>query len=382
MIRVFILVIVTLGMAHFDSATNAAFAQQQGSIVSTNSISSNLIVGQENEVNSSRGEVAEPNETEPLEPATDSDHGSDWSLTPLNVIIIVANIVGLILMIAVGVLLFRKPQLLAFTRRANGVQISLAFCILIWYFILGPGVGFEIAKRCNLLPTEGTSLTLRLLALRSWLGYFVMVPIPVVLCFGLQQARLRSDWKDLTEPTNAAALATAADNRPRSWLASIGVGLAGAGIIFPIVLMTNTVSRAIHMWYTDAVPEQIAHDTLALLHRANADGNSIWVTLVILSVTVGAAFFEEVLYRGTLQTLIARLTRSQWLAILFASLIFASRHIPVANAEVLPGLFVLSAGMGFAYVRTGRLITPIIIHVLFNAMNIAMMYLFTSPVGG
>jgi len=54
-----------------------------------------------------------------------------------------------------------------------------------------------------------------------------------------------------------------------------------------------------------------------------------------------------------------------WLAIVFASLLFAMIH----PGWMRPGIFVLSLGLGYIYERTGNLWAAITMHALFNSIS-------------
>ena len=93
------------------------------------------------------------------------------------------------------------------------------------------------------------------------------------------------------------------------------------------------------------------------------------VYLTVLAVTV-APFAEELLFRGIL--LPALLKRAApWSAIVFVSLFFAGLHLHVP--AVVP-LFVLAMAFSLAYVATGSLLVPMIMHALFNAVSLAVLF--------
>ena len=46
--------------------------------------------------------------------------------------------------------------------------------------------------------------------------------------------------------------------------------------------------------------------------------------------------------------------------------------VGAADWQGLPSLFVLSLGLGWIFTKTGRLIAPIIVHMLFNGFNLLM----------
>ena len=91
------------------------------------------------------------------------------------------------------------------------------------------------------------------------------------------------------------------------------------------------------------------------------------IAVIFFAIVIGPVF-EEVLFRGMLQSMIKGYLRRPWLAIMMTSVIFATHH-PWMH---WPGIFVLSAGMGYAYEKSGSLFRPIFIHVLFNAMSVTV----------
>ncbi len=91
-------------------------------------------------------------------------------------------------------------------------------------------------------------------------------------------------------------------------------------------------------------------------------------TLIIFAAVVMAPIGEEIFFRGMMQSMLRRYLRRPWLAIVIASVMFASVHFPVP--ESLPALFALAIALGYSYERTGRLYAPIMIHALFNTVMI------------
>jgi membrane protease YdiL (CAAX protease family) len=92
---------------------------------------------------------------------------------------------------------------------------------------------------------------------------------------------------------------------------------------------------------------------------------SLRVLMFVFLVLI-APIFEEMLFRGILQSVIRGLTPRPWAAIVITSVFFAVSH-PLTH---LPALFVLSCCMGYAYEKSGSLLRPIFIHILFNAANV------------
>ncbi len=88
---------------------------------------------------------------------------------------------------------------------------------------------------------------------------------------------------------------------------------------------------------------------------------------VLISAVVIAPIFEEMIFRGLFQTMLRSLTGKTWLSIIITSVFFVLTH---ENPEHWPALFVLSAGMGYSYEKSGSLFRPIFIHAFFNATSV------------
>jgi len=129
------------------------------------------------------------------------------------------------------------------------------------------------------------------------------------------------------------------------------------------------------------------HDLLQILGEAHDPPIKF---AIIASAIVLAPMFEEMLFRGFLQSAtLAALNRwsdsrdraprgrtnaatpgwLKWLAIVLASIAFTAVH---QHLWLMPPIFVLSLCLGYVYERTNNLWAPITIHALFNAASTAL----------
>ena len=96
---------------------------------------------------------------------------------------------------------------------------------------------------------------------------------------------------------------------------------------------------------------------------------------VKLAVSIFAIFvvpiFEELTFRGLLQTTLRNFNTKPWPAIFITSAIFTILH----PAMHWPALFVLAVCLGYAYEKKGSLFRPIFIHMIFNAISITATWL-------
>jgi membrane protease YdiL (CAAX protease family) len=162
--------------------------------------------------------------------------------------------------------------------------------------------------------------------------------------------------------------------RPLSQVKAAAVGAGALLLFWPMLSLVAFVATALVLMIRGEAPNPIAHETLAMLVRSEPD---VWLFTMVALVLIAAPVLEEVLYRGVLQETLRRMGLGPWTAIGASSALFAFMHItaapePAALPGLLAALFVLSLGFGWAYEKTGRLMAPITMHVLFNAGNLAL----------
>lgn len=90
--------------------------------------------------------------------------------------------------------------------------------------------------------------------------------------------------------------------------------------------------------------------------------------LMVFFAVVLTPVFEELVFRGLLQSYLRNLDYGPWLSILIASVLFSVLH-PLMH---FPAMLVLSVAMGYAYEKSGSLLRPIFVHFLFNGVTIAL----------
>ena len=87
----------------------------------------------------------------------------------------------------------------------------------------------------------------------------------------------------------------------------------------------------------------------------------------MLAMAVGVApIFEEILFRGIALPLLAR----RWgvaPAVVAVSAFFAVIHLHVPS---LVPLFIIAVSFSLGYLYTGSLLAPVVMHALFNGVNL------------
>jgi len=149
-----------------------------------------------------------------------------------------------------------------------------------------------------------------------------------------------------------------------------GVIAIGFVVFTPLALITSGVAHFLFSSIGWEDPNEMGHETLTLIQNAEF---STYLVVVVLAATFGAGVIEEVVFRGLLLPSVAHFFggSSAWSAIFTTSVIFSAMHIGSVPLSALLGLIVLSVGLCLARVKSGGVFAPIVIHILFNAFNIA-----------
>ncbi len=90
---------------------------------------------------------------------------------------------------------------------------------------------------------------------------------------------------------------------------------------------------------------------------------------IIVSVVIMAPLAEEIFFRGITQSMLRQYMRP-WPAIILASVFFGMMHVP--SWQDVVALIALGVILGYNYERTGRLISPIVLHATFNGVMILL----------
>ena len=206
------------------------------------------------------------------------------------------------------------------------------------------------------------STTLRQSGL-SVLGGYLGGAIPLVVMGIL--------WRQLPRPVGS--------ERPLPIPATVLMGLGVMIISLPLIETMSTLGNLLQRWLEGGEHDPIGHATLQIL--VNSSKNTWWWVIAGGAVLL-APLIEEILYRGIVQQSLRRLKVNRWLAILLTSGLFALMHIAVLpDSTMIAGLMALfTVSMVFGWLReqTGRLIAPILAHVVFNAVNLTLALAFTG----
>jgi membrane protease YdiL (CAAX protease family) len=152
--------------------------------------------------------------------------------------------------------------------------------------------------------------------------------------------------------------------RSRSFMAVLG--WSAGGLLVTGLLM----NAAMQGWWHGVLGTSPPEDSDQVIVQAFQQSKDVGLRLsIIVAAGLVAPVVEELVYRGLIYGF-ARSLIGHWPAALLSSAIFALVHVDAVAS--LP-LFVLALGLATAYDRSRSLWVPVLMHMLFNAWNLAAM---------
>jgi membrane protease YdiL (CAAX protease family) len=149
---------------------------------------------------------------------------------------------------------------------------------------------------------------------------------------------------------------TPADSRV---VPSAVAGVGGYFLAFPVVAAVALAWEALLRYLEVPMPPQ---DSIQYIRQAKTVVEVLpWFILVV----IGAPLVEEILFRKVFYRFLASRV-PETLAVVLSSALFGVFHL--TTFSIFP-LTILGVALCLAYRYTGRLITPIVMHVLFNLGN-------------
>ncbi len=156
-------------------------------------------------------------------------------------------------------------------------------------------------------------------------------------------------------------------------------GFRPAGLVTSLALTVAIVAWAvaIYLFLEPSLVERFGPIDLSVFERLEGD---LGLYLLLLSAAwVGAAFGEEVVYRGFIMTRVSQmfsLSAIGWVfAIAFQAAVFAFAHSYQGVVGMIE-IFVLSLALGGAYLAAGRSLAPLILaHGVLDTMGVTDFYL-------
>jgi len=159
------------------------------------------------------------------------------------------------------------------------------------------------------------------------------------------------------------------ENHPEGFKKSVTIGVVGFICVYlaliPTMFVWKTVLDALNFQYEYQLPVLLVQN----------GGSAIEMGLMALLIVVAAPICEEIVYRGFLFRYLNKRV-SLGLAIAISSSVFALMHMNLYS--FLP-LFLLGSALCLVYKLSGSIVSSITIHMLFNLVNLLMIY-FVEPI--
>lgn len=156
----------------------------------------------------------------------------------------------------------------------------------------------------------------------------------------------------------------------------VPTGLAGLCIALPAVMALGTLVTIV-MLLLGQSPPAVGHQLLTHLTQPDA---RLGLMMLTLSSVLLAPVFEEILYRGVVQTFLLHVLGPQrrWMILLIAGGFFASIHFHAVTPWMLLPLWALGIILGWLYETTRSLYPSILVHALFNGVNLILATIATN----
>jgi Type II CAAX prenyl endopeptidase Rce1-like len=104
--------------------------------------------------------------------------------------------------------------------------------------------------------------------------------------------------------------------------------------------------------------------------------NPVVAAFVSLSLTIGAAFSEEIFFRGFCYQILQVATNSPIIALIGSSTLFGLAHYPVNTANALLEA-ILGVCFGLSYQISGNnILVPIVMHIVYDFLTIFIAWLW------
>jgi uncharacterized protein len=246
-------------------------------------------------------------------------------------------------------------QLLLFMGMAFGVFLVF---MMIGLFVLSQMTGISVNDLQNLNKLAVTDPNLvtymRGMLLIQFLGLFL---VPSLL-FGYFSDPHPASYIGLKKPYSA-------------WFWALAI--IAMAVAYPLVEFTGWLNQQM-VWGKDAQQwmrslEEEASRQIQLMIKKRTPAE-LFANLVFIALFAGVG--EELFFRGVLQRLFIKATRSPWLGIIIASVIFSGFHMQFLG--FLPRLF-LGILLGAMYWYSGSIWTSILAHFLYDAIIIVILYM-------
>jgi membrane protease YdiL (CAAX protease family) len=182
----------------------------------------------------------------------------------------------------------------------------------------------------------------------------------------------------------ALVFARIVNNRPLKHLGlKTGFSWAQLGLAAVIIFIAFYLSGALgELTYYIPIPadwektfkamEQEYTEQVMIMARMNNISEYLYSLLVI---AIAPAIFEELLFRGALQQLMVKWTKTPWLGILITSILFSAVHFSYYGFLARAGLGMI---LGYLFYYSKSLWVPMVAHFINNGVAVTAMYVMNK----
>lgn len=139
----------------------------------------------------------------------------------------------------------------------------------------------------------------------------------------------------------------------------------------PVTFATILVSVACATAFEKLTGVKLADQPLVDFLRGGG-GSLAAKSIAVLLVVVEAPVLEEPIFRGIMFRGFAR-SMPLWGAMILSGFVFALVHL---NASTFIPLWFIGAAFAWVYWKTGTILAPMLVHFLFNLLNLCLAFLF------
>ena len=133
--------------------------------------------------------------------------------------------------------------------------------------------------------------------------------------------------------------------------------------MYPLVLLAVTAVVVVGQWWSG--PDFEFQKNPALQDFTESPSVALTITLAVFTIGL-VPVFEELMFRGMLQTTVRGYLGRPWAAILITAIPFALLH----PGMHWPAMIILGCAFGYAYEKSGSLLRSIFFHAMFNGFNL------------
>ena len=278
----------------------------------------------------------------------------------------VGGLIGFGILSALALFFAKRVHFFDWTSIRWNKSIYLWTPLLFFAIFFGASL-FAIKFFVSFFTKLSLSPTFRICLLYSSIPFIQIVLFSIALFLFPKQMRLNF-WKD--------------PEKPFSFFNDLKWAFYGWCIAFPVLSFCGNLIGLI-LYYVFNITELPDQGAVLFVKRCLEDKTSF--PFIFVGIAILTPLVEEILFRGALQSFIRKHLGPNS-AIWITAICFAFFHYTpeqkLANALIVGSLFPLALLLGFLFEKQRSLFCPILLHSLFNGINLfALLFFGETPCG-